>query len=94
MVVISICLMLVALTGCIGAVKESTMLVNVVSNQRIPRGFRISFQFITLIYLVCSFAVYRLQHGTDCRNHGLYYAWSSRDDVDSHDERIVPTVPG
>lgn len=31
MIVIAICLMVVAVTGCIGAVKESTMLVNVVS---------------------------------------------------------------
>lgn len=36
MVVISICLMLVAITGCIGAVKESTMLVNVVSKSNVP----------------------------------------------------------
>ena len=32
MIFISICLMIVAITGCIGAIKESTMLVNVVSN--------------------------------------------------------------
>ena len=31
MIFISICLMLVAITGCIGAIKESTMLVNIVS---------------------------------------------------------------
>lgn len=29
--VISVCLLFVAITGCIGAFKESTMLVNVVS---------------------------------------------------------------
>lgn len=40
MVVISICLMIVAITGCAGAVKESTMLVNIVSKShcgRFPR---------------------------------------------------------
>lgn len=31
MVIISICLMIVAITGCAGAIKESTMLVNIVS---------------------------------------------------------------
>lgn len=31
MVVIAVCLMCVAITGCVGAIKESTMLVNVVS---------------------------------------------------------------
>lgn len=31
MTIISVCLLIVAITGCIGAFKESTMLVNVVS---------------------------------------------------------------
>lgn len=34
MIVIAICLMIVAVTGCVGALKESTMLVNVVSKSR------------------------------------------------------------
>jgi CD63 antigen len=36
MVIIAVCLMIVAATGCIGAFKESTMLVNVVSYQQPP----------------------------------------------------------
>lgn len=32
MTIIAVCLMIVAITGCIGAFKESTMLVNVVSS--------------------------------------------------------------
>jgi len=31
MIVIAVCLMIVAITGCIGAIKESTLLVNIVS---------------------------------------------------------------
>lgn len=35
MIFISICLMIVAITGCIGAIKESTMLVNIVSSKSV-----------------------------------------------------------
>lgn len=52
MIVIAICLMIVAVTGCVGALKESTMLVNVVSKSRrandLPRdACHLSHKFIS-----------------------------------------------
>ena len=45
-------------------------------------------------YLVCRITVHSIQHGADCCHSSVHYAWSSRIDVDSHDERIVPDVQG
>lgn len=57
MVVIAVCLVIVAFTGCMGAIKESTMLVNIVSNHHT----RLCVPFINVLYfIVCSFAFHCL----------------------------------
>lgn len=87
MVVISICLMIVAITGVIGAVKESTMLVNVVSKSKgesFPKELFVishinilTFSISLNHHLVRSLVVSRVQHGTYGRNPRLHDAWSS-----------------
>lgn len=61
MIVISICLLVVSLTGFLGAIKESTMLVNIVSKSS-RKAFHspstqicsFSFQFALLLFVVFS----------------------------------------
>lgn len=69
MVVISICLMIVAITGCAGAIKESTMLVNIVSKSHrewFPRRLFIimshGFIFLGLLqFAVLLFVVFAME---------------------------------
>lgn len=95
MTIISVCLLIVAITGCIGAFKESTMLVNVVSDALVQIAMsqistnNISHFFTSTAHLVCRAAVRRIQHGADCLTARLHDARSSRDDVASHNERIT-----
>lgn len=88
MVVIAICLMIVAVTGCIGAIKESTMLVNVVSKScwDSKRFFHLS------LFSVCPLALCGIQHGAHSRHSCLHYARTGRIDVGSNNERILPNV--
>lgn len=57
------------------------------------------YHHVTWIHLSWPFtvrrlAVCRLCHGAHGRRSRLHYAWSSRDDADSNDERLVHDVQG